>query len=176
MSDLLRLGLPWWDLAFRAALVYLVLLLGFRLTGKREVGQFTLFDLVFVLLVSNAVQPAITGPDVSLAGGLVIVAALLAVNALVAQLRLRSPLVRRLMEGHPTVIAREGRWLPEALRREGLSEEDCLMAMREHGVQDVREVALAILETDGTISILTGGGPLRRGSRKVAGRRLTGRP
>jgi uncharacterized membrane protein YcaP (DUF421 family) len=176
VSDLLRLGLPWWDLAFRAALVYLVLLLGFRLTGKREVGQFTLFDLVFVLLVSNAVQPAITGPDVSLAGGLVIVAALLAVNALVAQLRLRSPLVRRLMEGHPTVIAREGRWLPEALRREGLSEEDCLMAMREHGVQDVHEVALAILETDGTISILTGGGPLRRGSRKVAGRRLTGRP
>ncbi|MBX5465721.1 MAG: DUF421 domain-containing protein [Clostridia bacterium] len=176
MSDLLRLGLPWWDLAFRAALVYLVLLLGFRLTGKREVGQFTLFDLVFVLLVSNAVQPAITGPDVSLAGGLVIVAALLAVNALVAQLRLRSPLVRRLMEGHPTVIAREGRWLPEALRREGLSEEDCLMAMREHGVQDVREVALAILETDGTISILTGGGPLRRGSRKVAGRQMTGRP
>ncbi|MDI3297765.1 MAG: DUF421 domain-containing protein [Bacillota bacterium] len=176
MKDLWRLALPWWDLALRAALVYLLLLVGFRLVGKREVGQFTLFDLVVVLLVSNAVQPAITGPDVSLAGGLVIVVTLLAVNALVAQLRLRSPLVRRLMEGHPTVIARDGHWLPEALRHEGLNEEDCLMAMREHGVTDVKEVALAILETDGTISILTADHALRRGRRKVRGRRQLGRP
>lgn len=172
MNDLFHLALPWWNLALRAALVYLLLLLGFRLMGKREVGQFTLFDLVVVLLVSNAVQPAITGPDVSLAGGVVIVVTLLGANALVAQLRLRSPLVRGLMEGHATVIARDGHWLEEALRREGLSEEDCLMAMREHGVTDVKEVRLAILETDGTISILTADQPLRRSRRKVRSRRV----
>ena len=78
-----HLAVPWWELVLRSVGVYVVLLFGLRLFGKREVGQFTLFDLVFVLLVANAVQPSITGPDASLAGGIVIIASLLAANFVV---------------------------------------------------------------------------------------------
>ncbi len=167
-----QLALPVWQLVVRSAVIYIVLLLGLRLFGKREVGQFTLFDLVLVLLVANAVQPAITGPDTSLAGGLVIVVTLFGLNALVALLRVRSPMMRRLTEGQATVIARDGHWIDSALRREGLEREDCLMALREHGFATVDGVALAVLETDGTISVVPGDQNVRRGKRRVRTRRM----
>lgn len=167
-----QLGVPLWQLIIRALVIYLALLFGLRLFGKREVGQFTIFDLVLVLLVANAVQPAITGPDSSLTGGLVIMATLFAVNVAVAYLRIHSPWLRRLTEGRPTVIARDGRWLPEALRQEGLEEEDCDMALREHGLSHVSEVALAVLETDGTISVVPSDAEVKRGRRRVRTRRL----
>ena len=167
-----QLAVPVWQLVLRSAVIYVALLLGLRLFGKREVGQFTLFDLVLVLLVANAVQPAITGPDSSLAGGLVIVVTLFGMNMIVAALRGRSPLLRRLTEGEATVIARDGAWIASALRKEGLEEEECMMALREHGFATVDDVALAVLETDGTISIVPREQGLRRGRRRVRSRRL----
>ncbi len=146
--------LPPWELAFRSALIYLALIVVLRLFGKREVGQFTLFDLVLILLVANAVQPAMTGPDTSLAGGLVIILTLVLVNRGVALARSRIPIVDRLLEAQPTVLARDGAWLPDALEREDLELQDCEMALREHGIGDVSEVALAMLESDGTISVV----------------------
>src|SRR5437870_13039590 len=98
MPDYLKLAVPAWEIALRCAAIYLILLLGLRLFGKREVGQFTLFDLVFVLLVANAVQPAMTGPDNSLGGGFVIIATLLLLNFAVSRLRVRLPVVERLLE------------------------------------------------------------------------------
>jgi uncharacterized membrane protein YcaP (DUF421 family) len=150
----LTLAIPAWDIALRTAVVYLVLLLGFRLFGKRDVGQFTLFDLILVLLIANAVQPAMTGPDTSLLGGLIIIVVLLAMNWGVGYLRLRFPLFRHLVQPHPTVIAQEGRWLHDALRREGVDEDEAEMALREHGLASVEEVKMAVLELDGTISVV----------------------
>src|SRR5690348_1214570 len=120
MDDLVTLAIPAWDLALRCAVVYFVLLIGLRLTGKREVGQFTLFDLVLVLLVANAVQPAMTGPDSSLLGGVIIIVVLLGINVLVGQLRIRSPRVHELLGGHPTLLVENGKWLDQALQREGV--------------------------------------------------------
>ncbi len=154
MEDLLTLGVPVWDLALRCVVIYGALLVGLRLTGKREVGQFTLFDLVLVLLVANAVQPAMTGPDTSLVGGLVIIVVLLGVNLLVGQLRLRSPRLDALLRGHPTVLVQNGQWLDDALRREGVDRNECLMAFREHGIDSLDQVKLAVLEPDGTISVV----------------------
>jgi uncharacterized membrane protein YcaP (DUF421 family) len=171
-SALWHTAIPIPSLALRAVAIYLALLLALRLFGKREVGQFTLFDLVLVLLAANAVQPAITGPDSSLLGGLVILAALFALNAVVARLATRLPALRRLTEGEPTIIARSGRWLASALAREGLTPDECLMALREHGVADVSEVALAVLETDGTISVVPSDTGMRRGRRRVRTRRI----
>lgn len=167
-----QLAVPVWQLVLRSAAIYAVLLIGLRLFGKREVGQFTLFDLVLVLLVANAVQPAITGPDSSLTGGLVIVVTLFGLNAAVALLRGHSPLVRRLTEGRATVIARDGQWDRGALRHEGLELEDCMMALREHGFASVDDVALAVLETDGTISVVPRDQDVRRGRRRVRSRRF----
>jgi len=83
---MLNFGVPPWELVIRAVVIYAALLGALRLFGKREVGQFTLYDLVLVLLVANAVQPAMTGPDSSLAGGLVIIATLILLNFAIGRL------------------------------------------------------------------------------------------
>jgi uncharacterized membrane protein YcaP (DUF421 family) len=148
------LGVPWWELVLRSGAIYLALLVVLRLFGKREVGQFTLFDLVLILLIANAVQPAMTGTDSSLLGGLIIIATLIAMNRAVAALRGRVPAVNRLLEASPTVLARDGAWIPSALSREDVSLDDAEMAIREHGISTVEEVELAVLEADGSISVV----------------------
>lgn len=148
------LAVPWWELVLRSAAIYLALLVVLRLFGKREVGQFTLFDLVLILLIANAVQPAMTGTDSSLTGGLIIIVTLIAVNRAVAILRGRVPAVNRLLEPRPTVLARDGAWIREALAREDVTVDDAEMALREHGIASVDEVKLAVLEADGSISVV----------------------
>ncbi|MGZ8562711.1 MAG: DUF421 domain-containing protein [Candidatus Limnocylindria bacterium] len=149
-----ELHVPAWELMARSTIIYLAMVAALRIFGKREVGQFTLIDLVLILLVANAVQPAMTGPDASLTGGLVIIGTLVIENRAIAWARARIPLVQRLLESTPTVIARDGKWISEALDHEELSVEDCEMAMREHGIADVAEVELAVLEPDGMISVV----------------------
>jgi uncharacterized membrane protein YcaP (DUF421 family) len=151
---LFTLGEPLWSLVLRSAAIYLVLLLGLRVFGKREVGQFTLFDLVFVLLVANAVQPAMTGRDTSLGGGFVIIATLLSLNFLVSRLRVRFPIIERLLESKSVVVAKDGRWLPDKLKREGITDDETLAALREHGVGSVTETKLVVLEADGSLSVV----------------------
>lgn len=148
------LQVPAFELAVRATAIYLAVLLGLRLFGKREVGQFTLIDLVLILLLANAVQPAMTGPDTSLTGGLVIIVTLIVVNRAIALGRTRLAVVRWLVESPPTTLARDGEWVAGALEREELSEEDVTMALHEHGLTDVSEVKLAVLEGDGMISVV----------------------
>ena len=149
-----HLGTPVWQIVVRSLVVYLAVFAGFRLTGKRELGQMTIFDLVLILLIANAVQNAMVGPDVSLGGGLIAAGVLLAVNRILAEARLRSPLANRLFEGQPTVLVERGRLMTGQIRRQGLSEEDLRMAMREHGIDKLDDVQLAVLETDGSISIV----------------------
>ena len=129
------------------------MLLAFRIAGKRELGQFTLFDLVLVLLVANAVQPAMTGPDNSLLGGLIIIGTLVGLNFGVARLD-RIERFHRFFSPPPTEIIRDGKFMEEAMKREGVDREEAEMAMREHGVKDVSEVDLGVLEPDGSISII----------------------
>ena len=141
-----ELELPWWELVLRSTVIYLVLVAALRIFGKREIGQFTVIDLVLILLVANAVQPAMTGPDTSLLGGLVIIVTLVLVNRAISVARVRVPLVKRLLEAAPTVLARDGRWIDEALEREELARDDVEAALREHGLQEIGEVELAMLE------------------------------
>jgi len=142
------------EIAGRSLVVYLAILLMLRLGGRRELGQLTPFDLVVVLLVANSVQNAMVGADVSLAGGLTSAAVIFVANAFVARLRIHAPWFRKLVEGDgPIVLAQNGEWNEDNLSREGLQKEDVLRAMREHGeVADVRHVAVAVLETDGSVS------------------------
>ena len=142
------------DVAVRTAVVYLALLLGLRLTGKRQVGQFTPFDLLLLLLLANAVQNAMVGPDVSLLGGLVAAATLLVLNGIVAAVSRRTQTAARFLEGTPTLLIRHGGVLEENLVREGISREDLLRALREHGIDNPDLVRSAILEVDGSISVL----------------------
>jgi uncharacterized membrane protein YcaP (DUF421 family) len=162
-----QLQVPPLELVARSVLVYLLFLVALRVAGKRELGQFTIFDLAAILLAANALQPAITGPDASVPGGLIIVTTLLTLNWGVAQARRRSRKVRRLLTPQATVIVRDGQWVQAAIDREGLDSEDLDAALREHGVGSVSEVELAELEQDGSISIV----PKQGGSMRIATRR-----
>ena len=137
----------------RAVVIYVALLLALRLFGKREVGQFTLYDLVFILLVANALQPAITGPDTSVVGGIVLIVALVGVNYLVGKLD-NMPRFHQLFTPAPAVIVKDGKYLTDVVKREGVDQAEVEMSMREHGITDLKEVQLAVLEADGTISIV----------------------
>lgn len=143
-----------WEIVARTAIVYFALLAGLRLAGKRELGQMTPFDLVVILLIANAVQNAMVGPDTSVTGGLIAAAALIAINYGIALARQHLPGLRRTVEGSPTLLISDGKFIPEHLRREGLDEDEVMMAIREHGVARVEDVRLAVLETDGSISIV----------------------
>jgi uncharacterized membrane protein YcaP (DUF421 family) len=142
------------ELVIRAVVIYAVFFGALRLFGKREIGQFTLFDLALVLLAANALQPAITGPETSIVGGLVIIATLFVLNRALSLLRVRSGLVRRILEFGPTEIGRDGRWFLPELVRQGLDLVDVEAALREHGLDDVSQMKHAVLEADGSISIV----------------------
>jgi uncharacterized membrane protein YcaP (DUF421 family) len=157
-----NLAIPSWDIVLRTAVVYLVILIGLRLAGKREIGQMTVFDLVVLLLIANAVQNAMVGPDTSLIGGVLAALVLLALNWGVAQLDLHWPRLRRFVEGSPTLLVMHGEIIPSHLRREGLDEDTLLAALREHGIAEVSGVEMAVLETDGTISVVPAGSEVRR--------------
>jgi uncharacterized membrane protein YcaP (DUF421 family) len=149
-----HIAIPAWEIVVRTVVVYLGVFVGFRIMGKREIGQMTIFDLVLILLIANAVQNAMVGPDTSLLGGLLAAGVLLVVNRAVAEARIVSPRADRLFEGQPTVLVENGRAMLGQLRKQGLAEEDLEMAMREHGIQALDQVKLAVLETDGSISIV----------------------
>ena len=150
------------EIALRTLAVYLAILVGLRLAGKREIGQMTVFDLVVLLLIANAVQNAMVGPDTSLVGGILAAMVLLVVNAIVASLRLRWPRLRRWVEGTPTLLVLHGEVIPEHMRKEGIDEEALLTALREHGVAEISGVEMAVLEIDGSISVVPAGGTTTR--------------
>jgi uncharacterized membrane protein YcaP (DUF421 family) len=154
------------ELVVRGVVVYAALLIALRIFGKREVGQFTLYDLVFVLLVANALQPAMTGPDSSLTGGLVLIVALVIANFAVGRLD-GIDVFHRLFAPTPSVLIRDGKMVPATLQREGVSADEIEMAIREHGVDDLKDVKLGVLEPDGTISIVPTESAMRRTRRRV---------
>ncbi len=172
-SGLGHLAVPVWQLIVRPIVIYLTLLLVLRAFGKRQIGQFTLFDLILILLVTNALQPAMTGPDTSLLGGLIIIGTLVAFNFLIDWLETNVPFFQRLFLGSPTVIAEDGHWLYHAMRREGVDRMEAEAALREHGVESVEQVRLAMLEIDGTISVVPRESETWRTRRRI---RFTRRP
>jgi uncharacterized membrane protein YcaP (DUF421 family) len=142
------------DIIVRTMVVYLFLLVGLRLSGKREMGQMTIFDLVVILVLSNAVQNAMVGDNTSLSGGLVAATTLLVINYAVSIGRQRSKKLARFIGGAPTLLVYKGGFIRGHLAREHMSEDEVLMAMREHGIDHLSEVRSAILETDGSISVV----------------------
>jgi uncharacterized membrane protein YcaP (DUF421 family) len=142
------------EIALRAAIIYVVVLVGIRLIGKREIAQMTPVDLVLLLLIANAVQNAMTGPDTSVTGGFVAAAVLLGMNVFFAKLLWRYPKLRQILEGTPRLLIRHGVVLKENLVKEKISMDDLQQALREHGVADLTDVSIAMLEVDGSVSVL----------------------
>ena len=146
------------ELVARTTIIYVLFFGALRLSGKRELGQFTLFDLALVLLAANALQPAITGSDQSVLGGAVILITIFVLNRIVAEARVRVPFVRRLLEFTPATIGRDGRWITSQFARQGIDLGDAEAALRQHGLERVAQMRLATLEEDGSISIVASDG------------------
>ncbi len=142
------------QIVMRTGVIYLLVLIGVRLSGKREVGQMTPFDLTLLLLLSNSVQNAMTGPDTSLLGGAVAAGTLLILNYLVADVSGLSRRFRRLIEGEPSLLIHDGKIIESHMAREHVSMDELHRALREHGINGCDQVALAVLEVDGSISCL----------------------
>jgi uncharacterized membrane protein YcaP (DUF421 family) len=142
------------EIVLRTAVIYLVVLLGVRLSGKREVGQMTPFDLVLLLLISNSVQNAMTGPDTSVIGGVAAALTLLVMNYLIAELSGTNRRFRKIVQGQPTLLVHDGNVLNGHMSKEHVSMDELERALREHGVNNYHDVALAVLEVDGSISCL----------------------
>lgn len=142
------------QIILRTAAIYAVVLLGVRLSGKREVGQMTPFDLTLLLLISNAVQNSMTGTDTSLAGGIAAAATLLILNYMVAELSGGNRRFRRFIEGQPSLLIHDGTIINAHLAKEHVSMDELQRSLREHGISSYHDVALAVLEVDGSISCL----------------------
>ena len=142
------------EVVLRTVVVYFVVLLGVRLSGKREVGQMTPFDLTLLLLISNSVQNAMTGPDNSLMGGVAAALTLLLLNYVVADLSGTNRRFRKLIQGQPSLLIHDGQVITAHMSKEHVSMDELERALREHGISSYKDVALGVLEVDGSISYL----------------------
>jgi uncharacterized membrane protein YcaP (DUF421 family) len=147
-------GITVWEKVLRAGVVYIFLLIAFRLTGKRQVGQMTTFDLVVVLVISNVLQNAMIGADNSVAGGILGAAVILIVNFIIAEIAVRSRRAERILEPEPTVLIVNGKIIEKNLRKELISIADLHSALRKDGIISSEDVKLAVLEPNGAISIV----------------------
>ncbi len=160
-------------IAGRTAAIYVLLLVGLRLLGKRELGQMSIYDLVLVIVLANAVQNAMLGHDTTLGGGLVAAFTLLALNRVFTWLIVTRREIRDWMIGEPVLIVREGHLLTARMRAEGVTREHVMAAMREHGIDRLEDVQMAVLETDGEISIVPRESRVQRTRHKVRGLRVS---
>jgi uncharacterized membrane protein YcaP (DUF421 family) len=152
-NNFLDMGISVPDKLLRTVLVYFAIAVLLRLAGKRDLAQLNSFDLVVMLLLSNVVQNAVIGPDNSLTGGLLGAAALLLVNSGVVRLARHSDRFNALFEGMPTVLARNGAWVPGALEKEGLRQADVESAVRRQNATGLEDAESVTLEAGGALVV-----------------------
>ena len=155
MTDLFQLSAPWWHFVLRAIVMYAMVMVLVRVSGKRAVGQFTPFDLVLLILIGNAVQNGLNGGDNSILGAFVLATCLIALNYGVAYVTSRSRRAEHIIEGVPKVLARHGEVFHDVLRQELVSVDDFHEALRMNNIGNPDDVALALLETNGSISVVS---------------------
>ena len=147
------LSVAWWELIVRSIIVYSVLIVLLRITGKRQVGQLAPFDLVLLLVLSNAVQNAMNGGDNSVTGGIISAVTLIGLNFIVGYLTFRSKRLEVLLEGQPEVLIHNGRLFEKVMARARLTHHELNAALRQEGCVSVADVHCAILENNGNITV-----------------------
>lgn len=148
------MSVPWWEFVVRGVVVYLFLLVFLRLTGRRQTGQYAPFDLILLLVLSNAVQNSMNAGDNSLVGGLISAVTLIACHSALSHLTYRFRWLARMVDGAPKVLVRDGQVNGTLLHNELLTREDLDAALRAGGCLDVHEVERATMETNGVITVV----------------------
>ena len=149
-----QLSVPWWEFVLRGVVVYLFLLFFLRITGRRQIGQYDPFDLILLLILSNAVQNSMNAGDNSLLGGLISALTLIGCHAVMAHLTWRHPHLARLIDGKPQVLIRTGALDEQLMRAERLTADDVQAALRAAGCLHTHEVERATIETNGQITVV----------------------
>jgi uncharacterized membrane protein YcaP (DUF421 family) len=162
------LSIPLWEIVARTMVVYVTVLGLLRVAGKRELGTMSPADLVVILIIANAVQNAMNGGDVSLIGGIISAATLVGMNLLLGRFGRSIPILGRLVVEEPTLLLQDGHPIAKNMESEHVDVEEIEMAAREHGIADLSEVAAAVLEIDGSISVIPKqGGGYHRSRRRL---------
>ena len=149
-----NLSVSVWELILRSAVVYVFLVIILRISGKRQIGQMAPFDLVLLLVLSNAVQNSMNGGDNSLVGGLISAATLILLNHGLGYVTMRSKTVEALVEGKPDVLIHNGKLYETGLKNGALTRHELNAALRKAGCACVEDVHYAVLENDGSISVV----------------------
>ena len=150
------------DIILRSTAVYFFMVIALRVFGKKELSQLNTTDIILILLISNAVQNAMVGPDTSLFGGLAAASVLFIINFILKKVMFRYKWFGNLLQDKPQILIHNGKLDFKQLARFNISNDELKEAMREHGVEHFTDVKLAMLETDGNISIISGNGILKQ--------------
>jgi uncharacterized membrane protein YcaP (DUF421 family) len=142
-------------IALKSIAVYVFIVAAIRLFGKKEFAQLSIVDLVFILLISNSVQTAMVGTDSSLEGGLVAALALFLVNFVFKKITLNKPAIAHMIDGDPILLVYQGQLKTAGLEKAQITLEQLESVIREHGVEEIRDVDLAMFEVDGNISVIS---------------------
>ncbi|NMH26276.1 DUF421 domain-containing protein [Flavobacterium solisilvae] len=153
---------PYLDIILRSVSVYLFMIIALRIFGKKELSQLNTADVILILLISNSVQNAMVGSNVSLLGGITAAVALFLINFLFKRIMLKSKFIKNLVQDKPEILIHNGKLEFKTLARLGISSDELQEAMREHGVEYYKDVKLAMLEIDGNISVISGNENLRQ--------------
>ena len=147
------LSVPWWELVVRGLVVYVFLIALLRLTGKRQIGQLSPFDLVLLLILSNAVQNSMSAGDNSLIGGLISATTLVALNYLVGLIAFKSKKLEAIIEGRPQVLIHQGKLYEEVMNEAKLTRQELDSTLRQSGYFEISDIKLAILENNGSVTV-----------------------
>jgi uncharacterized membrane protein YcaP (DUF421 family) len=153
LQNFIALNVPVLNLVIRACVVYIGILILLRISGKRQIGQMGPTEFVAILLISNAVQNAMNAGDNSLLGGLILAIVLIFLSTMISYLTFRSPFISSIFEGTPTLLIHKGKLIRKNLSKERLSAYELKALLRKQGVHQLSEIATAILESDGTLSV-----------------------
>ena len=146
---------PILNVVVRSLCVYLFMVIAIRVFGKNQLSQLNAGDVVLLLLISNAVQNAMVGPDTSLQGGLIAALVLFAANFILKRLMFSNPSFESFMEDDPVILVRDGVAIQQALNKVKITKDELEEAVREHGVYGIKNVKLSVLEVDGNISVVS---------------------
>lgn len=149
------MSVPWWGLIVRSLIVYGFLLILLRITGKRQVGQLAPFDLVLLLVLSNAVQNAMNGGDNSVQAGIISAFTLVAINYLIGYATYRSKRLEALIEGRPQLLIHNGKLYRDVMEQQRLTQHELDAALRRQSVSDIAHVRIAMIENNGEITVQT---------------------
>ena len=153
---------PYLDIIIRSVAVYFFMIIALRVFGKKQLSQLNTADVILILLISNSVQNAMVGNNTSLYGGIAAALSLFIINFIFKKVMLKSKFIKDLVQDTPEILIHNGKLAFDTISKLGISNDELLEAMREHGVEYYKDVKLAMFEIDGSISIISGSENLRQ--------------